>query len=137
MTRVITLLLEPPEHSQTKYKKCLVSNSDISLFFMYMASPLQFCTFFVPYLFLTGIVKLHVNVDPGGVFSKTEMSEVLTEICKMDPNFDKELFIRDCRDDIIPNVLEAIIRGDLEILEDWCHEAVSRIFETWEMQELV
>lgn len=61
----------------------------------------------------------------GGVFSKTEMSEVLTEICKMDPNFDKELFIRDCRDDIIPNVLEAIIRGDLEILEDWCHEAVS------------
>ena len=59
------------------------------------------------------------------MFSKTEMSEVLTEICKMDPNFDKELFIRDCRDDIIPNVLEAMIRGDLEILEDWCHEAVS------------
>ena len=53
------------------------------------------------------------------------MSEVLTEICKMDPTFDKELFIRDCRDDIIPNVLEAIVRGDLEILEDWCHEAVS------------
>ena len=92
----------------------------------------------MPYLFLTDIVKLHINnVDPGGVFSKTEMSEVLTEICKMDPNFDKELFIRDCRDDIIPNVLEAIIRGDLEILEDWCHEAVSRIFETWEMQELL
>ena len=50
---------------------------------------------------------------------------MLTEICKMDPNFDKELFIRDCRDDIIPNVLEAILRGDLEILQDWCHEAVS------------
>ncbi len=61
----------------------------------------------------------------GGIFSKTEMSEVLTEICKMDPTFDKELFIRDCRDDIIPNVLEAIVRGDLDILEDWCHEAVS------------
>lgn len=58
------------------------------------------------------------------MFSKTEMSEVLTEICKMDPQFDKELFIRDCRDDIIPNVLEAIVRGDLEILESWCYEAV-------------
>ena len=56
------------------------------------------------------------------------MSEVLTEICKMDPHFDKELFIRDCRDDIIPNVLEAILRGDLEILQDWCHEAVSITF---------
>ena len=54
---------------------------------------------------------------------------MLTEICKMDPNFDKELFIRDCRDDIIPNVLEAILRGDLEILEDWCHEAVSMNIE--------
>ena len=42
----------------------------------------------------------------GGMFSKTEMSEVLTEICKMDPNFDKEQFIRDCQFDIIPNVLE-------------------------------
>ena len=42
----------------------------------------------------------------GGMFSKTEMSEVLTEICKMDPNFDKEKFIKDCQYDIIPNVLE-------------------------------
>ena len=42
----------------------------------------------------------------GGVFSKTEMSEVLTEITKMDPNFDKEQFILDCKNDVIPNVLE-------------------------------
>ena len=67
-----------------------------------------------------------VSTLTGGMFSNTEMSKVLTEIVKMDPKFDKELFIRDCRDDIIPNVLEAISRGDLEILEDWCHEAVSR-----------
>ena len=40
------------------------------------------------------------------MFSKTEMSEVLTEIVKMDPNFDKEIFINDCKTDIIPNVLE-------------------------------
>ncbi|XP_064646315.1 mitochondrial import inner membrane translocase subunit TIM44-like [Lineus longissimus] len=59
----------------------------------------------------------------GGVFSKTEMSEVLTEICKMDPNFDKESFIKECEQEIIPNVLEAIVRGELEILKDWCHEA--------------
>lgn len=61
----------------------------------------------------------------GGVFRKTELSEALTEICKMDPNFDKAAFLRECEVDIIPNILEAMVRGDLEILQDWCHESVS------------
>jgi len=42
----------------------------------------------------------------GGVFSKTEMSEVLTEVVRMDPTFDKEEFIKLCRFDVIPNILE-------------------------------
>uniref|UniRef100_A0A673VNK7 Translocase of inner mitochondrial membrane 44 n=1 Tax=Suricata suricatta TaxID=37032 RepID=A0A673VNK7_SURSU len=42
----------------------------------------------------------------GGLFSKTEMSEVLTEILRVDPAFDKERFLRQCEGDIIPNVLE-------------------------------
>src|ERR1700761_8366045 len=46
----------------------------------------------------------------GGLFSKTELSEVLTEICKIDPNFDKNQFLKDCEHDIIPNILEAMIR---------------------------
>lgn len=60
----------------------------------------------------------------GGMFQKTELSEVLTEICKMDPQFDKLEFLQQVETDIIPNVLEAMIRGDLEILKDWCHEGV-------------
>lgn len=52
------------------------------------------------------------------------MSEVLTEITKMDPTFDQLQFLKDCERDIIPNVLEAQIRGDFKVLEDWCHEAV-------------
>uniref|UniRef100_A0A8C5I5B6 Tim44-like domain-containing protein n=1 Tax=Gouania willdenowi TaxID=441366 RepID=A0A8C5I5B6_GOUWI len=59
----------------------------------------------------------------GGLFSKTEMSEVLTEILKVDPSFDKDLFLKQCERDIIPNILEAMIRGDLEVLKDWCYEA--------------
>uniref|UniRef100_A0A4X2MEI7 Mitochondrial import inner membrane translocase subunit TIM44 n=1 Tax=Vombatus ursinus TaxID=29139 RepID=A0A4X2MEI7_VOMUR len=42
----------------------------------------------------------------GGLFSKTEMSEVLTEILKVDPGFDKDKFLQQCERDIIPNVLE-------------------------------
>ncbi|XP_062306794.1 mitochondrial import inner membrane translocase subunit TIM44 [Osmerus eperlanus] len=59
----------------------------------------------------------------GGLFSKTEMSEVLTEILKVDPSFDKDSFLKQCEADIIPNVLEAMIRGELEVLKDWCYEA--------------
>ncbi|XP_019368731.1 PREDICTED: mitochondrial import inner membrane translocase subunit TIM44 [Gavialis gangeticus] len=59
----------------------------------------------------------------GGLFSKTEMSEVLTEILKVDPAFDKDGFLKQCENDIIPNVLEAMISGDLDILKDWCYEA--------------
>ncbi|KAJ8387735.1 hypothetical protein AAFF_G00150360 [Aldrovandia affinis] len=59
----------------------------------------------------------------GGLFSKTEMSEVLTEILKSDPSFDKDSFLKQCERDIIPNILEAMIRGELEVLKDWCYEA--------------
>ncbi|MEQ2250798.1 Mitochondrial import inner membrane translocase subunit TIM44 [Ilyodon furcidens] len=59
----------------------------------------------------------------GGLFSKTEMSEVLTEILKLDPSFDKDSFLKQCEQDIIPNILEAMIRGELEVLKDWCYEA--------------
>lgn len=66
----------------------------------------------------------------GGLFQKTELSEVLTEICKMDPNFDKNEFIRQCETDIIPNLLEAMVRGDLDILRDWCHDAPFNVLST-------
>ncbi|XP_028641350.1 mitochondrial import inner membrane translocase subunit TIM44 [Grammomys surdaster] len=59
----------------------------------------------------------------GGLFSKTEMSEVLTEILKVDPTFDKDRFLHQCETDIIPNILEAMISGELDILKDWCYEA--------------
>uniref|UniRef100_A0A8C5TTH9 Mitochondrial import inner membrane translocase subunit TIM44 n=1 Tax=Malurus cyaneus samueli TaxID=2593467 RepID=A0A8C5TTH9_9PASS len=67
----------------------------------------------------------------GGLFSKTEMSEVLTEILKVDPSFDKDRFLKQCERDIIPNVLEALICGELDILKDWCYEATySQLFHS-------
>lgn len=66
----------------------------------------------------------------GNLFSKTELSETLTEICKIDPNFEAKQFIRDCENDMIPNILEAMVRGDLEILKDWCFESTYNIIAT-------
>lgn len=55
---------------------------------------------------MSWLLALHGGICVGGVFSKTEMSEVLTEIIRMDPTFDKEQFIKQCQFDIIPNILE-------------------------------
>lgn len=65
----------------------------ISLFIIYLMNLLQ-------------IFVLLVCVHKGGLFSKTEMSEVLTEILKVDPSFDKDSFLKQCERDIIPNILE-------------------------------
>jgi import inner membrane translocase subunit TIM44 len=51
----------------------------------------------------------------GSIFTRTELSEVLTEIVKMDPKFDKEQFLKDCESDFIPNILEAISRNGDEL----------------------
>lgn len=64
----------------------------------------------------------------GGLFQKTELSETLTEICKLDNTFDTKRFLKQCETDIIPNILEAMTRGDLEILKDWCHEGPYNLF---------
>lgn len=66
----------------------------------------------------------------GGIFQNTELSEALTEIVKIDPGFTKVKFLQQCETDIIPNILEAMVRGDLEILRDWCHDGPYNILST-------
>lgn len=63
----------------------------------------------------------------GNIFEKTELSKTLTEICKIDPNFTAQKFLDDCANDIIPNILEAMVRGNLDILNDWCYTGVYNI----------
>ena len=59
----------------------------------------------------------------GSLFQKNELSAVLTEIVKVDANFDKNDFCDWLQKEAIPNVLEAIAVGDLEVMSDWMHEA--------------
>lgn len=56
------------------------------------------------------------------VFSQSEMAKTLAEITKIDPSFNKESFLHECEYEIIPTVLQAYINGDIELLQDWCHE---------------
>ena len=58
----------------------------------------------------------------GGVMTQSDMAEALAEIHRIDPNFNKETFIRECQFEIIPTILEAYLQGRQDILKDWCHE---------------
>ncbi len=62
----------------------------------------------------------------GGMFKSTELSEVLTEIVKIEPTFELNQFLKRVQFDIIPNIMESLHQGELEILQDWCTEVVSR-----------
>lgn len=44
----------------------------------------------------------------ASIFSQSETSEALTEICRVDPTFDVAQFIRVVQYDIIPNIFEVI-----------------------------
>ena len=60
----------------------------------------------------------------GGMFKSTEMSEVLTEIARVEPTFELNDFLKRVQHDIIPNILEALSQSELEILKDLCTETV-------------
>jgi import inner membrane translocase subunit TIM44 len=80
-------------------------------------------------------------LSSASIFSQSETSEALTEICRVDPAFDVAQFLRVVQYDIIPNIFEvrenlsqnlflliffqSLARGELDILKDWCTEAVS------------
>lgn len=59
----------------------------------------------------------------GGLFETTELSKVYTEILKIDPSFDKVQFQRTLERQIIPTILEAMTRPELDVLKDWMYEA--------------
>lgn len=75
---------------------------------------------------LRGITERVTSVF-SGVFKSTEMSEVITEIVKMEPTFEMNTWLKRVQDDIIPNILEALAQGNNEVLRDWCTETAFNI----------
>ena len=55
----------------------------------------------------------------------------MSAIKAVDPHFTMENFIQQCQHDIIPNVLEAFLKGNLEVLKTWCHEAAFNVLSAY------
>lgn len=56
--------------------------------------------------------------------SETEEAKVIRAIRECDPKFRKEAFLAEATRYIIPEVLEAVLKGDLATVRDWCSEKV-------------
>lgn len=60
----------------------------------------------------------------GSLFEETETAKTVKKICERDPSFSQEKFLKESRDFIIPEVLEALLARDLSTLHSWCSEGL-------------
>ncbi|PAA79230.1 hypothetical protein BOX15_Mlig018706g4, partial [Macrostomum lignano] len=58
----------------------------------------------------------------GSLFTDSDFHKVVNEIARLEPSFTLSGFATHCRQFVVPNVLEAIFRGDNRVLESWCYE---------------
>ncbi|ORZ26846.1 hypothetical protein BCR44DRAFT_118545 [Catenaria anguillulae PL171] len=72
----------------------------------------------------------------GGLFEETETAKTMTLLKQLDPTFNLEEFMREAREFILPEVLEAWLHGDKQELARWCSEASMRVL-TAQHDELV
>ena len=60
----------------------------------------------------------------SGVFSENEVAGVVRRFKEMDPNFNMDAFNTELREWIIPEIVDAYVKGDVETLSLWFSEAV-------------
>ncbi|KAJ3409735.1 protein translocase subunit [Chytridiales sp. JEL 0842] len=60
----------------------------------------------------------------GSIFDETEEARCIRAIKEVDPSFQKDAFLREATEYIIPEMLEAHLKGDLVTLREWCNEKV-------------
>ena len=64
----------------------------------------------------------------AGFFAENETALVIKKFREMDPTFQIEPFLRDMREYILPEVLDAYVKGDVETLKLWLSEAQFQVY---------
>ena len=59
----------------------------------------------------------------SGFFSENETAQVIKKFREIDPNFQMEPFLNEMREYILPEVLDAYVKADLETLKLWLSAA--------------
>jgi mitochondrial import inner membrane translocase subunit TIM44 len=72
----------------------------------------------------------------AGFFAENETATVIKRFRQMDPTFQVEPFLRELREYILPEVLDAYVKGDVETLRLWLSEAQYSVYEALTKQYL-
>ncbi|KAI1641073.1 hypothetical protein F4809DRAFT_210118 [Biscogniauxia mediterranea] len=72
----------------------------------------------------------------AGFFAENETAMVIRKFRSMDPNFQLEPFLQELREYILPEVLDAYVKGDTETLKLWLSAAQYSVYEALTKQYL-
>ncbi|KAI2602385.1 Tim44-domain-containing protein [Hypoxylon sp. NC1633] len=72
----------------------------------------------------------------AGFFAENETAIVIRKFREMDPNFQVEPFLQELREYILPEVLDAYVKGDTETLKLWLSAAQYSVYEALTKQYL-
>ncbi|KAM4067012.1 tim44-like domain-containing protein [Hirsutella rhossiliensis] len=72
----------------------------------------------------------------GGFFAENETATVTKKFRSMDPNFQVEPFLQELREYMLPEVLDAYVKGDTETLKLWLSAAQYSVYEALTKQYL-
>ncbi|KAL1961631.1 hypothetical protein VTN77DRAFT_1381 [Rasamsonia byssochlamydoides] len=64
----------------------------------------------------------------AGFFAENETARVVKKFREMDPSFQLEAFLREMREYILPEVLDAYVKGDIETLKLWLSDAQFHVY---------
>lgn len=64
----------------------------------------------------------------AGFFAENETAMVIKKFREMDPNFQLDPFMREMREYILPEVLDAYVKGDTETLKLWLSAAQFQVY---------
>ena len=65
----------------------------------------------------------------SGFFAENETAQVIKKFREADPGFQVEEFLRELREYILPEVLDAYVKGDTETLKLWLSAAQYSVYE--------
>ncbi|KAJ5698474.1 Mitochondrial import inner membrane translocase subunit tim44 [Penicillium macrosclerotiorum] len=64
----------------------------------------------------------------AGFFAENETAMVIKKFREIDPNFQMEEFLRELREYMLPEVLDAYVKGDIETLKLWLSDAQFSVY---------
>ncbi|CRG85162.1 Mitochondrial import inner membrane translocase subunit TIM44 [Talaromyces islandicus] len=70
----------------------------------------------------------------AGFFAENETARVIKKFREMDPSFQLEPFLREMREYILPEVLDAYVKGDSETLKLWLSDAQYSVYSALAQQ---